>query len=149
MVDGQNLNFAIPIAYVSPLISDAPAKPFQSVPPTVVARKPHRSAPRRLPRSNLLHQQSQRLRFDPSELNGTYTGIWQSTVYAASGAAVMTISTQGKTVHAEIALTGGQVIRDTLTGEASEVGGGWSVTLRTASREPVHDGHFQEGCLRR
>jgi hypothetical protein len=38
----------------------------------------------------------------PSDLIGTYTGIWQSTVYAASGAAVMTVSTQGKVVGAEM-----------------------------------------------
>ena len=147
MVSGQNLNFAIPISYVSPLISDAPAKPFQSVPqPVVATRKP---APKR-PSPLLTEKRSPVARtaaLDPSEMNGTYTGIWQSTVYAASGAAVLTVSTEGKTVHAEIALTGGQVIRDTLTGEASEVGGGWSVTLRTAAGNLYTTGIFKKGAF--
>src|SRR5215470_19115052 len=70
---------------------------------------------------------------EASELNGTYTGIWQSRVFAASGAAIVTVSTEGNRVHAEIALTGGTGTRDTLTGEVTEVGGGWSVTLKNAS----------------
>ncbi len=155
MVSGQNLNFAIPITYVLPLISDAPAKPFPSVPPPVVVKKspPKQSArppalkpsedrsaengPRQTPQptppspnADQLPQVAKTTSLNPSELNGTYTGVWQSTAFAASGAAVMTVSTEGKVVHADIALTGGQVTRDTLTGEVSEVGGGWSVTLR-------------------
>ena len=76
-VSGQNLNFAIPITYVSPLILDAPAKPFPSVPQPVVAKK----APSRH-RSPLPTEQSPQVAktaaVEPSELNGTYTGIWQS-----------------------------------------------------------------------
>ena len=38
MVSGQNLNFAIPITYVSPLIVNAPAKPFPNIPRATTAR---------------------------------------------------------------------------------------------------------------
>jgi S1-C subfamily serine protease len=146
VVSGQNLNFAIPITYVSPLISDAPAKPFPSVPQPVVAKKPAPKRPSPAPTEQPPPIVTTAA-LDPSELNGTYTGVWQSTVYAASGAAVMTVSAQGKTVHAEIALTGGQVTRDTLTGDVSEVGGGWSVTLRTAAGNLYATGIFKKGAF--
>jgi S1-C subfamily serine protease len=146
MVSGQNLNFAVPVAYVLPLITDSPAKPFPGVPQPVAAKKP---APKRplQPPTGQPPPIVKTAALDPSELNGTYTGVWQSTVYAVSGAAVMTISTQGKTVHAEIALTGGQVTRDTMTGEVSEVGGGWSVTLRNAAGNLYTTGIFKKGVF--
>jgi S1-C subfamily serine protease len=168
MVSGQNLNFAIPITFVSPLIVDVPAKAFPSSPPPVRAKKspPKQSAqppavkrggnefaenapqPTPSPKSaDQLPQVAKTATADPSDLNGNYTGVWQSTVFAASGAAVMTVSVEGKTVHADIALTGGQVIRETLTGEAAEVGGGWSVTLKTASGNLYANGIFKKGAF--
>jgi S1-C subfamily serine protease len=148
MIGGQNLNFAIPIALASPLIVDAPAQPFPSAPTAVSARKtqPKRTSPppavtdKSPERVNTAH-------LDTSELNGTYSGAWQSIMYAASGAAVMTVTTQGKMVRAEIALTGGQVTRDTLTGEVSEVGGGWSVTLKNSSGNLYATGIFKKGVF--
>jgi len=150
MVSGQNLNFAIPITYVSPLIVDVPARPFPSVPPPVATTRtpPKRSAPVTAPpHPHQLPQEAQAAMPEPSELNGTYTGVWQSTLFAASGAAVMTVSTEGKSVHAEIALTGGSVTRDTLTGEVSEVGGGWSVTLKNAAGDLYATGIFKKGVF--
>jgi S1-C subfamily serine protease len=172
MVGGQNLNFAIPITNVLPLLVDAPAKPFPSVPPPVVAKKsppkqsartpavkpgadwfaenaPHETPQPKPPPKNTeqLPQVAKTATANPSELSGNYTGMWQSTVFAASGAAVMTVSSEGKTVHAEIGLTGGQVIRETLTGEAAEVGGGWSVTLKSASGNLYATGIFKKGAF--
>ena len=59
----------------------------------------------------------------------------------------MTVSTAGKVVRADIALTGGQVTRDSLTGEVSEVGGGWSVTLRNAAGNLYATGIFKKGVF--
>ncbi len=148
VVSGQNLNFAVPITYVSPLIVDAPPKPFPSGSPPVMAKKatPKRVLP--LPTEQPpAAAKTAAPALDPSELNGTYSGIWQSTIFAASGAAVMTVTTEGRTVHAEIALTGGQVTRDTLTGDVSEVGGGWSVTLKTAAGDLYATGIFKKGVF--
>lgn len=145
-VSGQNLNFAIPITYVSPLIVDVPAKPFPILPQSVVAKK----ARPKLSSSQVAEPSppiAQTLARDPSELNGTYTGVWQSSVFAASGAAVMTVSTEGKTVHAEIALTGGSVTRENLVGEVADVGGGWSVTFKTAAGNLYATGIFKNGVF--
>jgi hypothetical protein len=132
---------------VSLLIVDAPAKPFPSVPQPLVAKKTlpkHSSSPPVPERADPIAKTVART---PSELNGTYTGMWQSTVFVASGAAVMTVSTEGSTVHAEIALTGGTVTRDTLTGDASDVGGGWSVSFRATSGNLFATGIFKNGTF--
>lgn len=68
---------------------------------------------------------------------------WQSTVFAASGAAVMTIKTEGKNVQADIALTGASATRETLSGDVSEVGGGWADTLEDASGNLYAKGIFK------
>jgi hypothetical protein len=59
----------------------------------------------------------------------------------------MTVTTEHDTVHAEIALTGGSVIRDTLQGDAAEVGGGWSVKFRTAAGDLYATGIFKNGMF--
>jgi len=94
--------------------------PFPSVPAAIAAKRTparERAAPREhseAPARDLPAPQVAKVTArQPSQLDGTYTGVWQSTVFSASGAAVMTVSTEGKKVRAEIALTGGNVVRDT------------------------------------
>ena len=150
MVSGQNLNFAIPITYVSPLIVNAPPRPFPSISSGAVARAPRPKQPSSPSTDQPPAQPAPVIKtaaLEASELNGTYTGIWQSGVFAASGAAIMTVSTEGNRVHAEIALTGGTGTRDTLTGEVTEVGGGWSVTLKNASGDLYATGIFKKGAF--
>lgn len=81
------------------------------------------------------------------ELGGIYTGSWQSNVFNASGAAVMTVSVEGSLVRAEIALTGSGLTRELLTGPLSKVGGGWSVALRTQGGELYANGIFKNGTF--
>ena len=152
MVGGQNLNFAIPISYVSPMIVDAPVMPFPGTLAAVAKKRvPGRErSPREATETPEADQSPSIAKVSVhqlSELNGTYTGLWQSTVFSASGAAIMTVSTQGNTVRAEIALTGGNVTRDALTGEASEVGGGWSVKFRNANGDLYATGIFKNGAF--
>lgn len=144
-VNGQNLNFAIPIKYVLPIIAGTPAK---SVPiPARHVVQPVKAAPPAAPQKEKPPIAVEPNRHSLSELNGTYTGVWQSTVFAAQGAAVMTVTTDHATVHAEIALTGGSVIRDTLQGDAAEVGGGWSVKFKTAAGDLYATGIFKNGIF--
>jgi S1-C subfamily serine protease len=140
--EGQNLNFAVPIRYVSPLASASDVKPFSAATKTAavnagkpITRVPHRSSGSAGSLPNL------------AQLRGTYTGAWQSSMFNASGAAVMTVSTQGTVVSAEIALTGGSLTKQTLTGTATRVGGGWSVALKTDGGDLYAKGIFKNGTF--
>jgi hypothetical protein len=61
----------------------------------------------------------------------------------------MTVSAAGNTVRVEVALTGSNVIREVLEGDAAQVGGGWSVTLKADSGQHLRQGHLQERRVRR
>ncbi len=83
--DGQNLNFAIPAAYVGPLPSDGPVKLLSEISSTAQENKPSAV---------------------DIGLVGSYTGVWQSGRFSVSGAAAMTVRVDGNAVAAEIFLTG-------------------------------------------
>jgi S1-C subfamily serine protease len=108
LVAGQNLNFAIPITYVRPLLEGGATKSLAEInlPPPDDGPRPE-IAP-----------------------TGSYTGMWQSGKFSASGAASMTIRITGNVASAEIFLTGGEVTSATLSGMADRTGENiWTVEL--------------------
>ncbi len=108
LVGGQNLNFAIPIAYVQPLFVDGPTKSFAEI---------NKSSPVDHATSDVAP-------------TGSYTGVWQSSEFSVSGAASMTIRIADKEATAEIFLTGGEVRSASLSGSAHKTGENiWTVEL--------------------
>jgi S1-C subfamily serine protease len=108
LVGGQNLNFAIPIVYVRPLLADGPAKSLAEI---------NSSPP------------DDRAKQEPAP-TGSYTGVWQSSKFSVTGAASMTIRIADDIATAEIFLTGGEVRSATLSGSAHRTGENiWTVEL--------------------
>jgi len=114
LVGGQNLNFAIPIDYVRSLVTEGPTKSLVTLnaPSPVDHPKAEENAP-----------------------TGSYTGGWQSSQFAVSGAAQMTITIAEGTANAQIFLTGGEVTSANLNGTAHRSGENiWTVEL--SSKKP-------------
>lgn len=125
---GQNINFAIPINSLLPLLRNAVPKPLSAM---ATSDSPSRTAPKPL-----------------SAIEGTYTGVWESTKFAASGAAAMTVSIEAGTVRAEIFLTGGQVSKATLVGTASQLDQNvWTVELKAEKLSLTAKGIFRSGSF--
>jgi serine protease Do len=109
IVGGQNLNFAIPIAYVRSLLIESAIKSLAAVNTPI-----HDNFPK----------------IEESTPTGSYTGVWQSSRFGASGAAQMTISIMEGLAHADIFLTGGEVASATLGGTAHRTGENiWTMEL--------------------
>lgn len=113
LIEGQNLNFAIPINYIRSLLHDGP---ITSVAEINSVRPDERRVQEVVP-------------------TGSYTGMWQSGKFSVSGAATMTIRVTDGMATAEIFLTGGEVTSAVLSGPAHRTGGNiWTVEL--ASKHP-------------
>ena len=113
LVGGQNLNFAIPAAYIRPLLADGSTKSLAET--------------NSLPRDD-------RTKPEPAP-TGSYTGAWQSSKFSVSGAATMTIRIADDIATADIFLTGGEVRSATLSGSAHRTGENiWTVEL--SSKHP-------------
>ncbi len=113
LVGGQNLNFAVPITYIRPLLEGGPTKSLADInlPPPDDAPKAE-AAPA-----------------------GSYTGMWESSKFSVSGGASMTIRIADSIATAEIFLTGGEVKSATLSGRANRTGENiWTVEL--SSKHP-------------
>jgi hypothetical protein len=111
LAGGQNLNFAIPVTYVRPLLTDGPIHPLQD-----------------------FRDKEEPLHSD-ANLSGSYTGVWQSNQFSVSGAATMTIRVDGLAVTAQVFLTGGEITTATLTGSATKAGENiWTAQL--TSKKP-------------
>jgi len=113
LVGGQNLNFAIPIVYIQPLLNDGPTKSLAEI---------NLSTPNDPPRP------------EPAP-TGSYTGVWQSSKFNVSGAASMTIRIADNIATAEIFLTGGEVASATLSGTAHRTGEN-IYTVELSSKRP-------------
>jgi len=130
VTSGQNLNFAVPADYLAPLLSDASTSP--------IARSACASAPEEPKRTSL------------EDLAGTYTGIWRSDRFAASGAAVITVKVDGTRVRAKVALTGSPVgyEGDDMIGEAADFADGvWTVPFRAENSSLRVKAIFKAGGL--
>lgn len=126
LADGQNLNFAVPSAYVRPLLAGGPTKPLGDV-------------------ANGSHESKAS---GETSLAGSYTGVWQSSKFAVSGAAAMTVRVEGNVVTAEIFLTGGEVTSATLTGVATKTGENIWTTQLTSKRPKLSvRGIFRSGAF--
>ncbi len=84
---------------------------------------------------------------DIKELDGTWKGAWRSTSFSATGKAAMTVHTHGTEVVADVLLTGGNLSKETLMGNASKIEDGWSVTFRTSSGNLAATGVFKGGAF--
>jgi hypothetical protein len=114
LVGGQNLNFAIPIAYVRSLLTDGPMKSLATL---------NAPAPGDHPKG------------EDGAPTGSYTGLWQSSKFSVTGAAQMTIRIAEGTARAEIFLTGGEVSSANLDGTAHRTGENiWTIEL--SSKKP-------------
>ncbi len=114
--EGQNLNFAVPIDYASPLILTN--GPLKSLAESRTSAASELTSP------------------DPEVAPaGSYTGVWRSTRFAVSGAATITITIANGTATADIFLTGGEVKSARLSGSAQRTGRNiWTVEL--SSKRP-------------
>jgi S1-C subfamily serine protease len=117
LVGGQNLNFAVPIAYVRPLLTEGSTKSLAAFnAPATPAPDDHSKIAETAP-------------------TGSYTGVWRSGKFAVSGAAQMTIKIAEGEADAEIFLTGGEVTSANLNGTAHKTGENiW--TLYLSSKKP-------------
>ena len=114
LVGGQNLNFAIPIAYLRSLPANESMKSLAAI--NASASDNNRKA-------------------DEIAPAGSYTGVWQSSKFSVSGAAQMTIRIAEAAASAEIFLTGGQVTSASLIGTAHQAGENtW--TIEMSSKKP-------------
>jgi S1-C subfamily serine protease len=131
--DGQNLNFAVPISYAAPLLTklDGHLKSFAE------------AAASALPESTNAPAREQ-------SVSGSYTGVWQSGRFSATGAATLTIkvSPQDGSVTASIFLTGGEVTSASLSGMGHKTGENiWTVEM-SSKRPKLHvRGIFRGGSF--
>lgn len=128
-VGGQNLNFAVPIKYVIPLLDSTSLTPLTEMSAT--------SNPKQTEFGSTL-----------ADLAGTYLGVWQSSTYPGSGAAVMTVSVAGETVSARVILTGSPIgyKGDTLRMKATKLGSNiWTVEFKGEHSALSGTGIFKEG----
>jgi len=127
LVSGQNLNFAIPAAYVQPLLSEGPLKSLASINSTasIDSPKPQEYSP-----------------------TGSYAGTWQSDRFTVSGAAQMTVSVSGDTASASVFLTGGEVTSANLSGTAHRSGDNiWTVVLHSKKPTLTVRGIFRDNSF--
>jgi S1-C subfamily serine protease len=126
ITDGQNLNFAIPVSYLRPLLKDGPITPLGAI--SVVTAQPKETP-------------------EPT-IVGSYTGVWQSTKFPVSGAATMKVALNGSAMTASIFLTGGEITSATLTGNASKTGDDtWTVELSSKRPKLSVRGIFRGGTF--
>lgn len=129
LVAGQNLNFAVPITYAEPLLTSSSVRPLAEV--------THSSTS--VPKSGSRVGES---------IAGTYTGVWQSGRFAASGAATMHVTIKGTTITADIFITGSKISSETLTGNTQTAGDGvWTAELRAARTKLSVKGIFRNGTF--
>lgn len=120
LAEGQNLNYAVPISYAAPLLTSASGTLRSLAEVAATAPSEPKSA-------------------SPGEegVGGSYTGVWESSRFNASGAATLTIkvSPQDGLVVASIFLTGGEVTSANLSGLAHKTGVNiWAVEM--SSKKP-------------
>ena len=120
---GQNMNLAIPTAYLTPLLARDSLESISDV-----------------------NETSKQARVGTSEdVTGTYTGVWRSGKFDASGAAAMTVTVKGGKVIASIFLTGSQnITRVTLSGDLQKMGETvWTVDLKASRPKLSAKGVFR------
>ena len=126
LVGGQNLNFAVPVTYIGPLLTDGPTKSLEQINPSAVE---DRSKPEPAPA-------------------GSYTGVWESSKFNVSGAATLTIKIAEGTASADVFLTGGEVRSATLSGSAQRTGENiWTVELSSKRPKLSVRGIFRGGSF--
>jgi S1-C subfamily serine protease len=127
--EAQNLNLAIPINYVTPLLAGTSLTPLAK----------NRSTPAEETKGELRSL---------ADLSGTYLGVWRSTKYGASGAAVLTVDVNNESLAAKVVLTGSPIgyKGDTLEMKVEEVGDGiWTAEFKGENSALSGTGIFESG----
>jgi len=127
--DGQNLNLAIPGNYVVPLTVNAKSEGQWLAKMTgnpEMARASESSA---------------------QDIEGTYTGTWESNDYNVSGSLVMKVRVTGDQVEAQISMTGSDYVRDDVVlGQLVSMGAGvWKMNFKTKKSKATGTGIFRDG----
>lgn len=126
LVEGQNLNFAIPVDYIQSLFHDGSITSLAEI---NSARPNERHGPEIVP-------------------TGSYTGMWQSGKFSVSGAATMTIRMTDGMATAQIFLTGGEVTSAVLSGPAHRTGVNiWTVELVSKHPKLLVRGIFRDNSF--
>jgi S1-C subfamily serine protease len=127
--DGQNLNLAIPANYVVPLAVNAKYE-GQWLAKMTESAEGFRSSEN-----------------SAQEIEGTYTGTWDSSDYNASGSLVMRVRVTGEQVEAQISMTGSDYVKDDVVmGKLTSMGAGvWKMDFKTKKSKATGTGIFRDG----
>jgi S1-C subfamily serine protease len=127
-VETQNVNLAIPANYVTPLALNAKGEGHALQKLSLAIGKPASTL---------------------DELAGTYTGVWTSDKYSASGALVMTITVESGLLRAVVSLTGSDMFRqDTLIVKLQAIGTAWRMDYKSMNGKISGSGIFRGGTFR-
>jgi S1-C subfamily serine protease len=129
-VDGQNINLAIPVNYVAPLVANA---------------KNEGRALKRMPNLESSKYKSGTI----DDIAGTYTGEWRSDKYSdAYGNVVLTISVVNGQVQAQVVLTGSTLFKqDTLIARVTPRGAAWQMDYKSKNGKIDGTGLFRGGTF--
>ncbi len=127
--DGQNLNLAIPANYVVPLAVNAKNE-GQWLAKMTESAEGFRSSEN-----------------SAQDIEGTYTGTWDSSDYNASGSLVMRVRVTGEQVEAQISMTGSDYVKDDVVlGKLTSMGAGvWKMDFKTKKSKATGTGIFRDG----
>jgi S1-C subfamily serine protease len=131
-VDGQNINLAVPVNYVIPLINST---------------KGEARILKRMPNIETLEAKPETTGATVNDIAGTYTGTWQSDDYNVYGSLVMTVSVLNGEVESHVALTGSEYIReDNLIVTLTPWGAGvWKMDYKLKKSKATGSGLFKNG----
>jgi S1-C subfamily serine protease len=128
----QNINFAVPSERLKALLSGRTEAPNKGM----VSSCPPPDSPSENP--------------GVSSISGTYTGIWQSSLYPSSGAAALKVLASGDSIRGWFSVTGSPVgyQGDELLGELVDFGNGvWTVNFKGLNSPLSAKAIFKEGRL--
>lgn len=130
-VDGQNLNLAVPVNYVVPLLETS----------GMTAR-----ALKKMPDIETLEAKTDTAG-TANDIAGTYTGTWQSDDYDVYGTLIMTVTVVNGQAEAHIAMTGSEYIRsDDLILTLTPMGSGvWKADYKLKKSKATGSGFFRNG----
>ncbi len=130
-VDGQSLNIAIPINYITPLVTNA-----KSDGRILGKFSAQESQQPKSPKTSTL-----------DDIAGTYTGGWESNTYPVSGAIVLTVKAINGTLQLQAVFTGSEYLsEDTLETKTTPLSEGiWKIEYKGKKSKIKGTGLFKNG----
>jgi S1-C subfamily serine protease len=129
-VDGQNINLAVPVNYVVPLVGSA---------------KNEGRSLKRMPNLETIESTSETPNSTINDIAGTYTGTWISDRYNVYGTLVMAVTVVSNQAQAKVALTGSDYIKeDALIINLTPMGDGvWKMDYKGKKSKITGTGFFR------